>query len=138
YLTQLTLDEEEALFARMASFRHRQATHRAPSYILMPTYQCNLRCDYCFQDHMRTDPSYAHLLRTMDRGMVDRIVGAMTRIEAAHGVPEDLAIERSITLFGGEPLLAESRPIIGYLVDKILALGPAHISAITNGTDLGA
>jgi uncharacterized protein len=47
-------------------------------------------------------------------------------------------LPRDITLFGGEPLLAESRPIIEYIINKAQSLGKARISAITNGTELEA
>jgi uncharacterized protein len=104
----------------------------------MPTYQCNLRCSYCFQDHMRTDPGYRHLLRIMEPAMVDRIFQGMERIEAAHGIPEGAERHRSITLFGGEPLLADSRSIIEYILHKARSIGHAKFSAITNATDLHA
>lgn len=138
YLTPMTPDEEEAFFTNVTSTFHQRAVHRAPGYILMPTYQCNLRCAYCFQDHMRTDPAYHHLLRTMDRAMVDRIFRGMERIEAAHGIPAGAEVMRNITLFGGEPLLRESRPIVEYILDKAFGSGKASVMAITNATDLDA
>jgi uncharacterized protein len=104
----------------------------------MPTYQCNLRCSYCFQDHMRTDPAHRHLLRIMEPAMVDRIFQGMDRIEAAHGIPEAAERNRSITLFGGEPLLEASRSVVEYIVHKAHARGRAKLSAITNATDLHA
>lgn len=136
YLTEMTVEEEEAFYTKLAAQRHFRAVHRAPSYILLPTYQCNLRCPYCFQDHMRTDPANRHLLRTMQPEMVDRIIKGMAYIEAAHGVPPDADVTRNVTFFGGEPLLAESRPVIEYIVERLFALGKANITAITNGTEL--
>ena len=102
----------------------------------MPTYQCNLRCPYCFQDHMRTNPAYRHLLTSMDQPMVDRIWRGMDQIDLAHGLDLDHRLPRAITLFGGEPLLAESRPIIDYLMKKARETGGAHFSAVSNATDL--
>jgi uncharacterized protein len=138
YLTLMTDGEEVAFFTGMSVTRQHVAVHRAPSYVVMPTYQCNLRCAYCFQDHMRTDPALHHLLRTMDRPMVDRIFEGMARIDAAHGIAEGAGAPRSIILFGGEPLLAESRPTIEYIVEKACGRGAARLSAITNATDLHA
>ena len=62
---------------RLATRRHTFERAMRPSYILMPTYQCNLRCAYCFQDHMRTKPELSHLLRTMSRDMGSRVLRAM-------------------------------------------------------------
>lgn len=138
YLTPMTDAEEEAFFTNMSSTVQHAAVHRAPSYIVMPTYQCNLRCPYCFQDHMRTDPTYRHLLRVMEPAMVDRIFLGMDRIDAAHGLPEGAEVRRSITLFGGEPMLEESRPTIEHILRKALSRGKARFSAITNATDLHA
>lgn len=138
YLTAMTVEEEEAFFTKLTSQLHHRAIHRPPAYIVVPTYQCNLRCPYCFQDYMRTDPGQAHLLRVMDTEMVDRLLEGMRHIESAHGVPEDIVPPRNITFFGGEPLLAEAHPVIEHLVRKARSLGPARFSAVTNATDLHA
>ena len=137
YLTMLTVDAEEQLLSRVAEDLHRR-TARLPSYIFMPTYNCNLRCFYCFQDHMRTDPRFKPLLRTMDTAMIDRIFGAMPAIEARHGIAPDEAITRTIGFFGGEPLLASSRPTVERIIERARALGPATFWAVTNGTELYA
>jgi uncharacterized protein len=138
YLTQMLPEEEEGFFTHLASTVHGRALRRAPTYILMPTYQCNLRCHYCFQDHLRTDPAYGHLLRSMDRDMVDRIWKGMDQIDAAHGVGSDPAIPRSIILFGGEPLLVENRPIVEHVLQRLRERGAFKLAATTNGTDLEA
>jgi uncharacterized protein len=138
YLTEKTVEEEEAFFSQFATKLHHWQSRLMPHYIIMPTYNCNLRCPYCFQDEMRTNPAFNHLLRTMQPEMVERIFAAMPQIELGHGVPEDANLPRQFTFFGGEPLLEKSHPIIEYIVNKALSLGQAKFSAVTNGTELHA
>lgn len=137
YLTRMTSEEEEAYFCHIAGTLHQISLRQRPAYVLMPTYQCNLRCAYCFQDHMRTDPSYSHLLRTMTRDMIDRIFKGMAFIESVHSLPEG-SQGRAITLFGGEPLLRESRPIIEYILQRAKESPDPFIAAISNATELDA
>ncbi len=138
YLTDLTTDEEEGYFARTAKKLHRQAQERGPSYILMPTYQCNLRCPYCFQDHMRTNPEYRHLLRTITPEMVNRIIAALPGIERGHDIEEGDTFTRNFGFYGGEPFLAENRQIIEYIMERMRALGPVSFWAVSNATQLDA
>lgn len=137
YLTHLSVADEKEFFGRLATRLHERATQSAPSFIFMPTYDCNLRCSYCFQDHMRTDGSFQHLLRSMRPQMIDRLFAAIPRIEARHGV-EAAAGEsrRDIGFFGGEPLLAANRPIIEAIMAK--AGDRADFWAVTNGTEIEA
>jgi uncharacterized protein len=138
YLTAMSVGEEENFLVKVATKLHHLQSQLMPSYILMPTYSCNLRCSYCFQDHMRTDPAYKHLLRTIQPEMVDRIFGSMAQIEELHGVPRDADIPRDITLFGGEPLLENGYSNIKYIIDKAHSMGKATFSAVSNGTELQA
>lgn len=136
YLTEMTVDEEEDFLVKMASKTHQSKLMSMPSYVIMPTYDCNLRCAYCFQDHMRTNAKYNHLLRTIQPAMVDRILGAMPQIEARHGITPDQTPTRSILFFGGEPLLEANLPTIQYIIDKALDMGPTEFLAISNATEL--
>lgn len=138
YLTELSQEEEETFFAQLAVKLHQRALRQAPSYIFMPTYDCNLRCSYCYQDHMRSDCSFKHLLRSMRRPMIDRIFAAMPKIEERHGLDSTAPRRRSIGFFGGEPLLAANRPAIEYILGKAFEMGEADFWAVTNGTELEA
>lgn len=138
YLTQLSREQEEAFFGRLATRLHERARQRPPSYIFMPTYDCNLRCSYCYQDHMRTDCSLHHLLRTMQGPMVDRIFAAIPKIEALHGVEPGARYRRNIGFFGGEPLLAANRPVVEHILARAFEMGEADVWAVSNGTELGA
>jgi uncharacterized protein len=134
HLTTKTVDAEKALVAKLAEHLHRRPAK--PSYIVMPSYDCNLRCNYCFQDHLRTDARYAPILETMSLALVDRLFQAMTELEARLGVPDSIARDRQITLFGGEPLLSTTRPTVEYVINRARELGNPRIAAITNGTEL--
>lgn len=135
YLTHLSCEDEEVFFGKLAAQLHQRAIHTAPSYVFIPTYDCNLRCSYCFQDHMRTDCSFKHLLRTMRPAMADRIFDAMPWIEKRHGIGPGGEHRRNIGLFGGEPLLAAHRPVIEHILRRA---GNARIWAVTNATELDA
>jgi uncharacterized protein len=136
YLTYLTRKEELDRFTYVADSVHGQQTY--PGYVLMPTYDCNLRCFYCFQDHMRTKPEFAYLLKRMSLPMVDRIFDAMPQIEALHGIAPDSGYQRPITLFGGEPLLRENRDLIERILTRAHEGGTKQINAVSNATDLDA
>ena len=136
YLTTLTRAEERAFFDRVVELKH-AAEDAAPSYVIMPTYDCNLRCGYCFQDHMRTDAAYGHLLRTMTPATIDRVIAALPEIDRRHGL-EPGARPRSFMFFGGEPLLARSRPVIERFMERARAAGPARFAAVSNATELDA
>jgi uncharacterized protein len=136
YLTEKTHDEEEALFSKIAAALHERDSKQQPGYVLMPTYSCNLRCPYCFQSHMRTEERFRHLLCTMTPEVADRIFAAMPAIEERHGLDPQANRKRNFLLFGGEPLLAASRPIVEHICRKALALEGATLSAISNGTEL--
>ena len=88
---------------------------------------------------MRTDPKFQHLLRTMSHAVIDRVFNGISRIESEiHGVGPETPLRRSIGFFGGEPLLAVSRPVIKYIIEKALGLGGASFWAVSNATELDA
>ncbi len=134
YLTEMLPEEEEKLFCKIANALHIQSS--TPGYIFMPTYDCNLRCPYCFQDHMRTDASYSHLLRIMKSETIDRIFAAIPQIEAYHGLSENMEWKRNIGFFGGEPLLQRNLSVIENIIKKAKTLWNVGIWAITNGTEI--
>ena len=139
YLTTRTRAEEEALFARLGEGLAGRERQYQPGYILMLTYKCNLRCPYCFQGHMRTDPANRHLLRSMKPEVIDRIFAAMPVIEERNGLPREGERARSVHFFGGEPLLAHNRPLVEHVFRRAADLGGTWtFAAITNGTDLDA
>jgi len=135
YLTSLDVAAEEQRFTGVVERLH--DNRKAPGYVFMPTYDCNLRCHYCFQDHMRTDPQYAHLLTRMTPELIDRIFAAMPGIESKHGIP-GIGTERprSIMFFGGEPLLEANRSIVEYTMQRARAMGTVEFQAVSNATEL--
>lgn len=157
YLTEMSLEKEEEVFNLIARKLH-EVHSRRPSYIFIPTYDCNLRCAYCFQDHMRTDGRFHHLLSKMTLETADRIFKGITNIEAAHGLaparkpeagqpdaaqndvaqPEARPVPRSFGFFGGEPLLAANHELVGHIIGRAMDLGPAVFWAVSNATELSA
>ncbi|MEL7408730.1 MAG: radical SAM protein, partial [Cyanobacteria bacterium J06558_2] len=137
-LTDKTVAEEQQYLAKMAIKPELYPVNLMPSYTFMLTYNCNLRCSYCYQDHLRNNPAYKHLLKTMEPEMVDRIFAAIPQLEVSQELRKDLGLPRNIVFSGGEPLLAENYATVEYIINKALSLGKANFSAITNGTELAA
>lgn len=136
YLTEKTVEEEETLFIKVANAIHAASLRDIPGYVLMPTYDCNLRCAYCFQDHMRTNPAYSHLLHAMSKSIIDRIFEGILDIEQKHDLPPPEQYVRNVGFFGGEPLLARNRHVIDYIIEKARSIGDVRFWAVSNATEL--
>lgn len=92
---------------------------------ILPTFGCNLGCDYCFVGKKKG---------AMDRERQDQIIEFVTKRFAGQKIPK-----MSVDWFGGEPLLG--LPAIEYLSAAFLDLcarydTPYSAQVITNGTML--
>ncbi|GIP08738.1 radical SAM/SPASM domain-containing protein [Paenibacillus macerans] len=127
YLTTKTSEEESQLVEEISIALHK-ASSRSISITLIPTYNCNFRCEYCFEKKL-FEKGKGYLQRTMD----DRILSAVfSQIDQFRN---DGYRINQITLFGGEPLLRPSYSIIEKIVD-LSKKRNLTIFAITNGHDL--
>ena len=95
-------------------------------FTILPTFACNLGCDYCFVGKKKG---------FMTEETQDRLIAFARDHIAAHRPPS-----MHVDWFGGEPLLA--LPVIERLSGALLALCDAHevsyqSQVITNGTVIG-
>lgn len=91
--------------------------------MILPTYQCNLRCWYCTQNHK-------------DMFMSDEIVESIKKL-IKQKISDDNITELHLSWFGGEPLLAYDivLELTFFARDITRKAGKAFSSAITtNGT----
>lgn len=95
---------------------------------LIPTYDCNFRCPYCFEKH-RLSCGEEWLKKTMSTEMVDAVFEAIEK-EKKRGSRID-----RMRIYGGEPLLKENKEIIRYISKKAVDAG-LTLDVTTNGYDL--
>ena len=120
-----TQKEDLAILAWM--FRKIISENDAVIY-LMPTYNCNFRCPYCFESH-RLAKGEEWLKKTMSRELVDAVFEALEK-EKGRGI----RLER-MRIYGGEPLLPENKEIIRYISKKSVEAG-LPLDVTTNGYNL--
>jgi len=131
YLTERTFEEEKEYVRKLGRVLF-DWQKKGTGFLLMPTYDCNLRCPYCYEKQLRRKGS-EWMQKTMDRSTVDSAYEAMTLIQQSQNSQENAA--KRITLYGGEPFLRQNLDIVTYIVEKGGGLGYAF-SAITNGVEL--
>ena len=90
-------------------------------FTFLITYDCNFRCPYCFEKDIQKDGT------AFTKEMVDKAYQAILQI-----APDERLRSRSITLYGGEPLLKRNKNIISYIIEQGKELG-FKFSAISNG-----
>ncbi len=130
HLTTLNEEEELSRFQNIASrLAAIQSKRMSNDFTIVPTYDCNFSCPYCFEHTSAVGKSHG---KTMDRRMVDLCFNAIARL-----TEKELRHSKTIILFGGEPLLAENAEIISYIVAKGNDAG-FSFSVVTNGYDLEA
>jgi uncharacterized protein len=151
YLTDLTADQERSNLEQVARFLHdRDLLHRPGNFVLIPSYQCNLRCYYCFQSH-DMHAGHGAFEQTMTLEMIEAAFRVIDDFAGPGAVPRHLGFSNpdldeitcsgdhspDITLFGGEPLRASLAPTVQAIVERARARG-LRVGAITNGVELDA
>lgn len=105
-----------------------------PCFLVVPTYNCNLRCTYCYERTYKIDNiKEENLLQIVDKqfDIIDSIVEKYKDNNFRHYNSRDIRI----TIMGGEPLLKVNKHIIEYIFNKVKERGYS-IDIITNGVDL--
>ena len=96
--------------------------------VIMPTYNCNFRCDYCYE-RKRLERGGEWLGHTMKKEVMDAVWGQIDEY-----IRQNRVI-RHVFLYGGEPLLATNRPQVEEIVEGCKKRGIEMI-CVTNGYDL--
>ena len=104
--------------------------HSALGAVILPTYDCNFRCPYCFERH-RLSRGQEWLGREMKPEMVDAVFSALQKQRDKGRKVTDC------TLYGGEPLLAENKETVRNIAQRAKDMG-LSLGAVTNGYDLDA
>ncbi|MBQ7515558.1 MAG: 4Fe-4S cluster-binding domain-containing protein [Schwartzia sp.] len=96
--------------------------------VILPTYDCNFRCPYCFEQH-RLQRGQGFLDTTMSD---ETLTAIFTAMEDYRKRGYKLG---GCTLYGGEPFLEKNLPVLKKIAERCRALD-MPVSAITNGYEL--
>lgn len=126
YAYRTPADEEAILQRRFEEFKERERKSNL-RFVIIPTYQCNSRCSYCFIGDAIGQENL------MDDETMDRAFAAMDVLAEERG----RGCTRQLSLFGGEPLI--DTPAQRRVVERILSNGAKRgflIDVVSNGFDL--
>jgi uncharacterized protein len=102
---------------------------RHVGFAVVPTYNCNLRCSYCFERPLQERPK-SWLGATMEREQVDAAFTAMNELG------KQARKTKPIVLYGGEPLLGANYDIVEYILQVGASMNHTF-HAVTNGVQIG-
>lgn len=119
-------DEAQVREELITKFRQSLAqTQERLDPTLIITYDCNLRCKYCYEKNVQ------------EKG-VEWLKPTLTRDQVAHifqYLDQSGKIVEEMTLYGGEPLLRQNEELIRYILDQGQKRG-IRFFIITNGVTL--
>jgi len=117
-------EEEEALFGQICNRAWMDFKQNAPRhYMFIVNSHCNFNCPYCFER-----AEYRNSVTSLSRQQID----AAFRVIDAHCARKNRPQAPDIEVFGGEPLLPQSRPVVEYLITTAADRG-IPCSVQTNG-----
>lgn len=129
YVTRKSSDEEVELFKKAAQVLTKRSKVTDYYITIIPTYNCNFRCPYCFEKgNYKTGNNL--LERIMDKQMADNLFRALDEEKEKGRTVSD-----EIVFFGGEPLMKENLEVVRHIVEQGSKRG-YYFFAVTNGYDL--
>lgn len=121
--------EEETEHVRILSRMYWLIPYRGNlDLVILPTYNCNFRCEYCFE-RARLERGQEWLSRRMTPETADAIFRQIKTFREKGIRPG------SCTLYGGEPLLGANREIVARIIEQAEAL-EMNLMCVTNGYEL--
>lgn len=128
YLTRRLPREEQDYVMRLSS-KIETISRKNVSFLFLVAYDCNFRCSYCFENGV-SGHGKAWSRKAFSQDMILRAYQTMLEIEPRRDLHSN-----NITLYGGEPLLAENFDVVQQIVTEGAQRGYSF-TAITNGYDL--
>lgn len=132
FITTDSKEEEIVEVCRSAGCCHDSFKGQSASYVLVPSYFCNFRCPYCFEEEVQQKRKEEFAVNHMTPDTVSAVFTAIQELEEGKNIES-----RSFTLYGGEPLLPSNRKCIEAILDNpFFKEKGGSIGAITNGYTL--
>ena len=128
HITRRSVEEELRDVELLGRIHARTEARITVAPVILPTYNCNFRCPYCFERH-RLSRGEEWLEASMKPEMVDAVFSALKRQR------EKGRIIEGCSLYGGEPFLKENKETVRNICEHAKEMG-LKLSAITNGYDL--
>ncbi|RAO99420.1 hypothetical protein PW5551_04050 [Petrotoga sp. 9PW.55.5.1] len=121
-------EEEYTRIIEMYNLYNEVMSEKAMSFVLVPTYNCNFKCAYCFEkDEIKNNNSI------ISDEVIEKAFTAMNALKN-----EKLFAEKALAIFGGEPLI--DMPGMKEKIEKILDRARIwdfkHIKIVTNGSTI--
>lgn len=105
YITNFTEEEERELMKKRYEDQKKPYN---PRTALIVTYQCNLRCTYCWTDYLFVPDRMRAII---SKETVDAAFNTISQIPALESV-------RGMSFYGGEPFLLSTLPAVTYILEK--------------------
>ncbi|MBU6996964.1 MAG: radical SAM protein [Theionarchaea archaeon] len=125
HITQASPEEEfediRTLYERFTENRKNLHTH-----MIIPTYDCNLVCPYCFLSDLRKKGTQ-WLSTVISQELIDKVFEAIAEVDGTE--------KGRIALYGGEPLMEKTMPAVEEILERGESLGHSFI-ILTNGVSL--
>jgi len=116
------LKKEDEILVTLYDNYIKKASSRPLRFVFCPSYQCNLRCIYCFEKGLPYNPN-----KFMSSEILDDAINTAEEISKEKSGKVD-----SVELFGGEPLLLKNKPLLKKIF-KFAKDKDAPITIVTNG-----
>jgi uncharacterized protein len=128
YLTPLSKLEEVKLAKNLLDKTHSESQFKSYNFHFIISYDCNLRCVYCYEDDLLNSNTCLSK-ETITYQNIDK---AFEVIKAMH---EEERSSKVISLYGGEPFLAENYDVLLHITKRAKEIN--HTFKVTsNGYDL--
>ncbi len=127
YLVDNPESDEKRFNALYSSYTKHKEEVRPLIFQLVLTYNCNLGCEYCFQNSVK------ELKRSLKPAEVEHLFSAIEEIRSFHPKTRTKPV---IALFGGEPLLGRNVSLVRRIYEEVAKRGWVNGPIISNGVAL--